>query len=213
MPFSEHKNQNRTHGRTRYRFYLQHNKKKHRNTVVVHRTAVEKVYHEWVESIMDGSIENRDRKLFEIIDQYLTYITERKPQKYVKSHRKELALFRQFIRDTKGDIEVNEIKRFHVKDFKDWRRQHTLVTHKREVSSRAVNYSVSVLSVFFNWCIDREIYNRSNPASRCKDPEDNCRLVLWNPDYTNELFSKARERREWLLTGVMLAISAGLRRK
>lgn len=127
----------------------------------------------------------------------------------MKAHQNELKLFKEFIQD----IEINEIKRFHVKDFKEWRKNHSLVTHKREVSVRAVNYSISVLSVFFNWCIDREVYIRANPASRSKDPEDNFRHVVLNPDQIAELLSKAKDRSEWLYTGVMLAISAGLRRK
>ena len=214
MPFLEHKNQNRTHGRTRYRFYLQHNNKKYRNTVVVYRTTVERVYHEWVRSIMDGTIVNRDRKLFEIIDLYLAYIAERKPEKYFKLHRKELTLFGQFFRDIHEDVKVIEIKRAHMKDFKEWRRKHSLVLHKREISVRAVNESVSVLSVFFNWCIDREYYTRSNPASRCKDSEDNFRLVILNPAQIAELLSKAKDCKDgWLYTGVVLALFAGLRKK
>jgi len=209
MPYSVHKNQNRTHGKMRYSFYLQQNNIKYRQTVVVYKTVVEKVYHEWVKSIMDGSIKHRDRKLFEIIDQYLAYIAKRKDQAYNRSHTQELMLFKQFI----GDIEINEIRRYHIIDFKDWRKKHSLVPHKKEVSARSVNYSVSVLSVFFNWSIDREYYNKANPASRCKDPEDNFRNIILHSDQIAELLSKAKGKSDWMYTGVMLTLFTGLRRK
>jgi integrase len=110
-------------------------------------------------------------------------------------------------------LPVDEIRRYHIMDFKYWRKKHSLVAHKTKVSARAVNFSISVLSVFLNWAIERELYTRFNPTSNCKDSEDNFRHVILTPDQIGELLSKAKGKSDWLYTGIMLALFAGLRRQ
>ncbi len=199
-------------GKIRFRFDCRLNGIRYRKTVQCYSSQKDDLYRQWELKLQREhrpTPEVKNYKLFEIVDQYLSHITERKQRSYVNSHRKELLLFKQFM----GNVDANEIRRYHVKDFKDWRKQHSLTQYKKEVSVRAVNYSVSVLSVFFNWSIDRELYVRANPASRCKDPEDNFRHVVLHPDQIAELLAKAKDRNEWLFTGVMLVLFAGLRRK
>lgn len=196
-------------GKTRYRFDYKVNGNRRRKMVQCYPSQVTDLYRKWEREQETETPKAKSRKLFEMIDMYLAYIAERRHPSYVKSHRNELSFLMEFV----GNLPVDGIRRFHIKDFKDWRKQHTLLSHKGEVSARTINYSISVFSVFFNWMIDRELYIRANPASRCKDPEDNFRHVVLNPDQIAELLSKAKGKSIWLYTGVMLALFAGLRRK
>lgn len=196
-------------GKTRYRFDCRLNGKRLRKKVQCYPSQVVALYRQWEREQETLTPKVKNYKLFEIIDQYLAYIDERKHKAYVKVHRKEMMLFKEFI----GNLPVNEIRRYHIKDYKYWRKQHSLAPHKQEVSSRAVNFSISVLSVVFNYMIDREIYVRANPASRCKDPEDNYRLVILTPDQIAELFDKAKCKSNWLFLGMVLTLFAGLRKQ
>jgi len=197
-------------GKIRYRFEIYIDGKRYRKMVVLYPSTVDTTYRKWEREQLDRDTQKaKSHRLFEIIDLYLGYIRERRDKHYINAHTNELSLFKSFI----GNIPINDIRRYHVMDFSHWRKSHSLKSSQTEVKQRAVNYSISVLSVFFNFSIDREYYSSPNPASRLKSPEDNYREVILTADHVAELLYKAKNKCVWLYTAVMLALFAGLRRK
>ncbi len=197
-------------GKIRYRFEIYIGGKRYRKMVVLYPSTVDATYRKWErEQLEKDTPKAKSHKLFEIIDLYLEYIREQRDKHYINAHTNELSLFKNYM----GNIPINDIRRYHVMDFSHWRKSHSLKSSQTEVKQRAVNYSISVLSVFFNFSIDREYYSRPNPASRLKSPEDNYREVILTADHIAELLYKAKHKTVWLYTAVLLALFAGLRRK
>ncbi|MFC1669236.1 tyrosine-type recombinase/integrase [Spirochaetota bacterium] len=104
------------------------------------------------------------------------------------------------------------IKRYHIEDYFIWRRDNPLTERIKTVSNATINREISYLSHFFNYCIERDYYQRNNPAQRIKKDEDNIRRIKLTIEQTTELLNEAYKHTK-LYAAVLLGLLGGLRQK
>ncbi len=214
MSYKLNKNQNHLEKSfTRFDFYFKHKGIQHRKTEVCRKSAVEAIYRDWQDEILNSG--NPKIMLFEIIEQYLIDIKQFKTASYCKAEERSIARLKEFLKE---NIPLEKFRRKHVAEFITWRRSKVFAKFentqiKGKVSNATINRDIAVISYFFNWCIKRELYLAVNPASMSKLKENNVREVRLSQSQIELLIKKAYDIN--LITGhvICIALMTGMRKK
>ncbi len=215
MGYVKHNDQSGVNpGYVKYRFELRHKDTRHRKMVTCRRSAVQVIYRDWEDEILDTR--NRDRyMLFETIDRYLTDVRQFKSVTYCRNEERSMLRLKEFL---KKDTPIEDFRRKHVAEFITWRRSKVFAMHDNtrnggRVSNGTINRDIAVISCFFNWCIRRELYNSVNPASLSKLKENNIREVRLNKGQIQELINVAYDIDITMGYVVSIALMTGMRKR
>ncbi len=89
---------------------------------------------------------------------------------------------------------LNDFKKYHIQEYKNWRRNYSVNKIIQETSSATINRDIAKISNFFTYCIEKEYYNSITPTFKSKLKEQERVIRLTKPQI-NELFEKAANDR------------------
>jgi integrase len=177
---------------------------------VENRHEVDEVYCSWASEMRrkynPSSSTNQPPMLFDTLYKFLEWARSEKKNIQPKSIER-YENFIRILRTSTNDRLLSEVYIDFIDDYKKWRRVNTFSNQSIEASDATINRDLAVLSYFFNWCIQREIYKRPNPVIE-KYPE-NVREILLTNDQINEIISKSYGH---VKTAVMLSLFTGMRK-
>ncbi len=206
MPYSIVKDQGRTpKGKVKYEFYIRIMGKRHRNIVTCPKSAVDSLYRKWEKSILDGLDEKY--LFFEIYEDYLKFVLASKPEQAYLKARRTYSLLRECLPE---NLYLHEFRRTQIEDFKLWRKKNKK-QGDGQVSEASINRDIAELSIFFTWCIVRELYKNMNPCFKAKYSVTVGREVRLTPEQIGTLLEKAKERGK-IYTAVLIALLTGMRK-
>lgn len=224
MGYKISKNQRKLNpGFIRYDFYLNYDKSKApaRNTFIHRKSAVDSAYSDWVNQILAKaeSEKNRgktpERKLFEILDEYLIYSESFKSERMYKHERTIIEdVVKKFYDPS---MNLASFNRADAEAFILWRKNKVIVKYENtktrgQLSNSTINRNIAVLSYFFNWCIKKSYYEKLNPFSMTKHRENNYREIMMNQNQIEELLSCAISISETFHKVISILLLSGMRR-
>jgi integrase len=199
-------------GYVKYQFYFRFKGKPNRRIETCRRTAVDTIYRDWENSIINGILQLKQFKFFEIADEYIQYSKVKKPGLCVHED-KVMTLAKQYFKN----VPLNDITPKHIEDFKLWRETAMLtkrgkIQYSKRLKPGTVNRNLATLRFFFNWARKRGYYNQQNPVFQTMEREDNFREVELSKDDLSLLLDEAYKLSPMFYKVVMIALLTGMRR-
>ena len=172
---------------------------RYRKRVTLLPSAVQKVYHDWVSSIYQGSYQKESKiTLGEVVQKYYSFCEQNKSPREKVKIKLYLTPFTHFF-NKKNISKINN---------------NDLDLFCNELSSKypnpnTYNRALNVLSAFFNYCDKREYRLSSKLLHGRKKKVTKREMVLLNEEQIRSLLGSCRE--EYQRTFIMLAIFTGMR--
>ncbi len=190
----------------RWDFSVYRNGKRKRATVVCRRREVVQVYAAWEEKALRRLNAGPYTTFFENVDFYLQYARNRKSPRWF---RQEVAMMETKFKPFFGDMPVADFRRADIERYINRRLNEG-------VMPSTINCELNCLGAFFTWATRQEdvnghlLYDKINPVNGMRLPENNERYIQLTSDQVVEIVERAKSHD--ILTPVMLAVFAGLRR-
>jgi integrase len=142
--------------------------------------------------------------LFLKLDEYIKWVKIHKKKYKYKEELRHCQHFKEYF---ENDTTLSNMKRYHILDYKAWRKNVPFTDRIFDVKPATINKEICTLSFFFNWCIERE-YLDKNPVFHCKGRENNERVVSLTQEQIEELLEKAND---YIYRIVIITLNTGLR--
>lgn len=199
-------------GYVRFNFYFRFKGERYRKKQICRRSAVQAIYRDWEDSVVNGQINKKQSKFFEIADKYLEYSQRKKPKLY--NHEKKVIELAKLVFK---NIPMDCIDPRKAKEFVEWREVHMLdkngkIIEGKLISMATLNRNISTLSYFFNWSRKEGYYPHQNPFFGIKEAERNFREVTLTREEIGSLLAEASRISPMLYKVVMIALLSGMRR-
>jgi integrase len=199
-------------GYVKYQFYLRFKGQPYRRIETCRKSAVDAIYRDWEDSIINGSLQLKQYKFFQIADEYIEYSKLIKPKLCVHE-AKVMRLAKEFFKN----VPLNDITPKHIEDFKLWRSGIMLTKRGEKQSGKrlkpgTVNRNLATLRVFFNWALRRCYYTSPNPVFQAMESENNFREVELRQNELSLLLDEAYKLSPMFYKLILIALLTGMRR-
>jgi len=170
---------------------------------VCRASAAPALFKEYEDQVYSGI--TKHYQVFEIVDKYLDHLNKRVEVKDLSDAFYTNAV--QRLGDAKkffGNVPLNNISRPEIEDW-------ILYLQSKGYKNGSVNGYITIIRMFFNYCIDRDLFQGNNPAARQALDDDSIRQIELSESDILEILQMTKCR-PTLHTCCMLALFSGMRR-